>query len=652
MYNDVIDTIINNSFYAPTMKRTAQSGNLAFMFSDMFQNPNRYELGDVIDVPTVDTGPRIELSPSEWAMKYRMIKGKPMGFNMHRFQIPIINDMHPKQVIEKAAQLGLSEIMLTKVFWWADYHKGRANIIYTFPTFNDMCTYATARIQPIIDDAVIIKPDDYGFESKYLLEEDITYISTMVSINSAQIKKIRDTYLFLKGTISDRNAISVDSDWNLHDEVNFSDQATLNKFRSRIGAETSMGWEYNFSTPTIPGYGVSEIYQKSDQKRWYIRCPHCNKRQHMEFETHVVDVPKKHYKEKQKYIYQCPHCKNEITRETIIMGEFIAEYPDNDEISGYHIDKMLVKSATALMESKEEYRRVADFYNFDLGRSYTERTISLSEDIIRECMSNVFKFWGHAKPEDGVCLGCDQGDTLWAIFSRRNPFSGKRQIIYMEEIDEKECPNNDPFMRLDELIQRYNVQCGVLDMNPNKNDVRKLCLRYPGIIFMCTYAAYKGEIVTYPKMENDGTFNGYVVNVDRTEKFKETFNNMYIGNVEIPSGTSIGEVFINHMCNIKKESSKNDETSEIKEWFTAIGPDHMAHANLYNEVAYEFYETVIQGELKRKPMATKSNQHWNKSHVGIDPNMRTNTLDGYGNPNNPRVVPRARNRMNKIRNGR
>lgn len=649
MFEDIVDSIIGNSFYAPDMKRKAQRGDLSSLLGDMFTNPDRYDLGDLVTSQnSITLEDRVQLNPVEWSMRYRKIKGQPMRFDNHKYQIPILMDMNPRIVVEKAAQLGLSEIMLTKIFWWADYHVGRANIIYTFPTFNDMCTYATARIQPIITDAQQIRADDYGFRPEYLLDETMTYIRTMVNMNNTQIKKIRDTFLFLKGTISDRNAISVDSDWNIHDEVNFSDQATLNKFRSRIGAETSMGWEYDFSTPTIPGYGVSDIFQKSDQKRWYIKCPHCGKRQHMEFETHLVDLPRKSLKQKQEYMYICPYCKNEITHETIVDGEFIAEYPDNTEWSGYHIDKMLTKSATALMESKAQYRREADFYNFDLGRSYTERTISLSEDIVRECMMSVFKFWGSAKPEDGVCLGCDQGDTLWAIFSRRNLLTGKRQIIYMEEIDEKDCPNNDPFARLAELIERYNVQCGVIDMNPNKNDVRKLCLRYPGTIFMATYAAYKGTIITYP-IDRDGEVNGMVVNIDRTEKFKETFNNIYTHQVEIPTGTTIGEILVQHLCNIKKESSKNEETSEIKEWFTAIGPDHMAHANLYNEVAYEFYEQVLQSKEARQPMATTSNDHWNKAHQKIRQDA-PHRIGGYGDPANPQVVPR--NIMNRIRNGR
>lgn len=646
MYQNIIDNIIQNSFYVPDMLKTAQTQDLSTMFVDMFKNPQRYNIPDTNstdEINTVSFEDRPKLSPSEWAMRYRRIKGKQMSFTNHRYQIPIINDLSPKQVIQKAAQLGLSEIALTKIFWWADYHKGRANIIYTFPTFNDMLTYATARITPIITDAMPIQPSDYGFLSKYMLEDEenrTTYIESMMSLNSAQIKKIRDTFVFLKGTISDRNAISVDSDWNIHDEVNFSDQYTLNKFRSRIGAETSMGWEYDFSTPTLPGYGVSSIYDKSDQKRWYIKCPYCGKRQHMEFETHVVERKRKSLKSPQEYYYKCdnPKCNKEITHETIVQGEYIPERPNEQhEFSGYHLDKMLTKSATKLMTSKDGYKKVSDFYNFDLGRPYSERTTSLSEDIIRSCMFNYLKFWTSAKTTDGIVLGCDQGDTLWAIFSRQNPVNNKRQIIYMEEIDQKECVNNDQFARLDELIQRYHVQCCVIDMNPNKSDARKLCLRYAEKIpmFMATYARFKGQLVVYNKDDMQ-------VNIDRTEYFKETFNNIYTNKLELPDNTVIGEVFVKHLLNIKKNSIKDEQTSEIKEWFEAVGADHLAHANLYNEVAYEYYYHILAQDNISKPMATTSNPHWNKRSI-YEPERKSSILDTT-------TVPFKR--MNRIRDNK
>lgn len=616
---------------------------LATLFKDMFVHPEKYDMGDEIQTQDVAIAleNREKLNPQEWCERYRLIKGQSV--KLYNYQIPIINDMKPKQVITKAAQLGISEIMLTKIFWWADYRKGRANIIYTFPTFSDMSIYAAARITPIIEDAKIITPQDVGWYYG-ADEEEVTYISTLMMSNSVQLKKIRDTYLFLKGTMGDRNAISVDSDWNIHDEVNFSDQSVLNKFRSRIGATSSMGWEYNFSTPTIPGYGVSALIQSSDMKRWYVRCPHCNRRQHMEFETHVVDRPRKSQSEQISYYYKCEKCGRELTRETILNGEFIAEYPEHTEVSGYCLDKMMLKSADELMRSKGEYRRLADFYNFDLGLPYAEKSISLTEEIVRANFMDNIQFWSSAKPADMITAGVDQGDTLWAIFSRINPVTGKRQIIYMEEIDERECTNNDPFARVEELFQRYSVQCAVIDMNPNKNDVRKLRNKYPGTIFMATYAAIKGEIVSF-------NTNDMIVNIDRTEYFKEVFNRVYMGGLEVPSGTSIGEVFIQHLCNMQKESVKNEETSDIKEFFVAIGPDHLSHANLYDEVAREYIRSKKSPD--DKPLAVKQNGHWGQNPMqktrSIGNNV-TNVGTGFGGQG---VIPRGASTIgNKIRKWR
>lgn len=602
---------------------------LVNLFRDMFEHPEKYDadLEEELQSKTVDISleDRVQLNPQEWAERYRLIKGQRI--RLYNYQATIINDMTPKQVIQKAAQLGISEIMLTKLFWWADYRKGRANIIYTFPTFNDMSTYAAARITPIVQDAVIITPDDPGWYAGADLEE-VTYISTLLMSNSVQLKKIRDTYLFLKGTMGDRNAISVDSDWNLHDEVNFSDQSVLNKFRSRLGALSSMGWEYDFSTPTIPGYGVSALIQDSDMKRWYVRCPHCGKRQHMEFETHVVDRPRRRASDPVSYYYRCEKCGAELTQETIAAGEFIAEQPEKaGECSGYCLDKMMLKSADQLMKGKDEYRRIADFYNFDLGLPYAERSIALTADIVRQNFTDA-QFWSSAKPSDGITAGIDQGDTLWAVFSRINPVTGKRQIIYMEEVDERECPNNDPFLRVEELLNRYSVQCAVFDMNPNKNDVRKLRNKYPGRIFMATYAAIKGEIVSF----ND---TDMIVNIDRTEYFKEVFNRIYMGGIEIPSGTSIGEVFVSHLCNMQKQSTKNEETSETKEFFIATGPDHLSHANLYDEVAREYMKTrQTKAEI---PYATARSSHWDRIPSATS-RVENNIRPGMGGAG---VIPRG-----------
>lgn len=585
------------------------------MMADMFANPQHYvEVNNQSPVERIiKMGDREQIKPSLWAMQYRTIKGKPMSFKRYPYQKAILDDMSPKIVVRKAAQLGVSEVVLTKVFWFADYNLAGngGKIIYTFPTFNDMLTYSSARIPPIINDSTPIDDTDFGWLPEYA-DEPMPYIESMMVTNSAQMKKIRNTFLFLKGTMGDTQAISIDSDWNIHDEVNFSNQNVLNKFKSRIGAASSLGWEYNFSTPTIPEYGVSKMFNKSDQHIWYIKCPHCGKSYRMEYPRNIAERPREDRALLGNYMYICHHCHNEITAETRAKGFYVCESPSVKDLRGYHIDKMGNPnlSADALMQSKEGYRKEADFYNFDLGMDYSEKSTSLSLEILAT-MQDVqgigkYQMVGFAKPEDDVVIGCDQGDTLWVEVSAKDRTTGKRKLIYAEKVDYKNFDDEDPFQRLPELIDRYSAKVCVIDALPNKNSSRWLKNLYAKSDKCRVYTAYYTET-------KDGDINvneqQRAVNIDRTEAFKWAYNRIYNAEYAIPQDSDIIDIWKLHMCNLKKETVENENDGRIKEFFVKTGPDHFNHAHLYNEVANQILQD-LQASQGKQVTVTTDNYHW------------------------------------------
>lgn len=555
---------------------------------------------------------RKRLKPSSWAVKYTTIKGQKFSFKSRPYQHAIMNDLHPNQVIKKAAQLGISQIMLTKLFWFGDYSIGgpSAKIIYTFPTYSDMLTYSAARIPPIIDDSLIMTPGMYGWDESYT-NEPTPYIQTMMVADSAKLKRIRDTFLFLKGTMGDNSAISVDSDWNIHDEINFSNPSVLNKFKSRLGA-SNLAWEYNFSTPTIPAYGVSKLFNKSDQHFWYIRCPHCGHAYKLEFNRNLKEFSSiTANRLGRRYFYQCHFCGNEISDETRAKGFYVAESPSVKDLRGYHIDKMIAPliSADDLMASKEEYTKVSDFYNFDLGLDYSEKTTSLSLEVLEplHLTCGKYEMWSMAKPEDFATMGIDQGDTLWVEISVTDQATGKRKVVYMEKVDYKDFEDEDPFQRIPDLMERYNVWVCVIDALPNKNSSRWLKNKYlkDNRVFMAYYTSTRdGDI-------NANTNEG-VVNIDRTETFKWTFNRIYNGDIGIPSGSDIIQLWKEHMCNLKKETIEDESTGAVKESFERTGADHFNHAHLYDEVAYQILTDVLKKNNAHSVdgIVSKTNNHW------------------------------------------
>lgn len=568
MDNGIFNSILSNLL--PDESNTIKNANdMQSYLAYILENPNEV---NSTDNGIVIPNDRKVLTPSEWATTYRLIKGKPMTFSNHPYQKEIFDDMHPRQVVEKSAQMGISELFLTKIFWFGDYHMGKA--IYTFPTFGDMLQYAASRLPQIIEGSIDCTPDHPYWEQS-MVEYPKTYIEAMLLVNNAKMRRINDFYIYYKGTFGDNSAISIDSDWNIHDEVNFSNQNVLNKFRSRLGA-SDMAWEYQFSTPTIPGYGVSKTYQMSDMRVWEITCPHCNKSYKMEFSRNCVELAWG-----KGYIYQCHHCKNEISAETRKSGRFVPQSPSKSkDWHGYHISKMMNPKidANMLVQSKDAYKKVADFYNFDLGESYSETSTALTMEIMQG-IEKPYNMWGSAKKEHKAVMGVDQGDVLWATISiPDDSMPGREKVIYMERIDTLDFDNEDPFQRLPELMEKYNVQMCVIDAMPNKNSARAFKNKYKGKVFMSFYTSTKNGDYNY----ND---DSGIVNVDRTESFKALFNDIVTGKIITPAGTQIGDLFNRHHTALKKEAVESETTGEIKEFFVKTDHDHLAHSNLYRKIA-------------------------------------------------------------------
>src|SRR5699024_11156059 len=65
------------------------------------------------------------------------------------WQQELLNDTHPNKVIQKSRQLGLSEMAVTEALWFADTHDN-VNIMYTFPTKQQMEDFSKTRIDPVL----------------------------------------------------------------------------------------------------------------------------------------------------------------------------------------------------------------------------------------------------------------------------------------------------------------------------------------------------------------------------------------------------------------------------------------------------------------------------------------------------------------------
>src|SRR3989304_6969483 len=288
---------------------------------------------------------RDKISVLHWILnnKIKNENGVLIEFHSHRFMIDIYSDRTPIQVIRKASQVGASTIESIRTLPGARFWG--INQIYTLPTSDDVLKFVQSKVNRIISVNPRVKE---GIDPK--------------SIDSVEQKQIGKSFVYFKGTFTEREAIMLSSDRNIHDELDKSKPEVVRDYASRMGYSKIRSQHY-FSTPTIPDFGVDRLFEQSDQKYWRFNCPHCSFRQHMEWEKNV---------DEKRGIYVCQECGKELTPEQISeAGSWEARFPGRP-ISGYWISQMHCPSRSLAAPIQERIDADDDtyFYNFILGLPY------------------------------------------------------------------------------------------------------------------------------------------------------------------------------------------------------------------------------------------------------------------------------------------
>ena len=266
-----------------------------------------------------------------------------LEFTNHRFLLDIYIDESEILVIRKASQVGASTMQILKALHAARYWG--INQIYTLPTVDDVGEFVRSKVNRIIK----VNP---------AIMEGVSHRN----VDSIEQKQIGRGFLFFKGTHTEKEAIMLSSDRNIHDELDKSKPEVIRDYLSRLGFSKIRSQHY-FSTPTIPDVGVDKLFADSDQKHWRFDCPHCDHRQHMDWEENV---------DREREIYICSACRKELTPLYIAQhGSWEAKYP-NRKVSGYWITQMICpwRSAADLLKEERDAEDEQYFYNFVLGLPY------------------------------------------------------------------------------------------------------------------------------------------------------------------------------------------------------------------------------------------------------------------------------------------
>ena len=234
----------------------------------------------------------------------------------------------------------------------------------------------------------------------------------------------------------------ISSDLNVHDEADRSNMKVVDQYYSRL-QHSKYKWQWIFSNPSVPEVGVDKLWNRSDQKHWFVECPSCKNKQYLVMENIMKDSSGQWY-------FGCKKCQTELDRSH---GEWIARWRDKtwhpkknpQGVNGYWISLLMAPWISANTIKELEMTKPADYFaNFVLGIPYTGSGNTVTKDvIIRNLTSEVNRQLGR------IVIGVDPGSDIRYVIGNREG------IFYYGE-----CKG---YGELEKLMQRWPKAIMVID---------------------------------------------------------------------------------------------------------------------------------------------------------------------------------------------
>lgn len=459
----------------------------------------------------------------------------------HPFWIEPLCDWSPKQVYLKCAQVGGTTAMSIKLLF--AMQKWGLNAIYTMPTADDAKQFVGGRLNPIIR----INP---------------ALDSLVQDADSVEQKRIGQHLAYFRGTMTDRAALSVPSDLNVHDEEDRSNRTIIDQYASRQ-QHSAFKWEWRLSNPSTPGNGVDRFWKQSDQKHWFVKCSHCNHQQFLSWPDSI---------DQDLGIYVCKSCHGELSDDVRRKGRWVPiKYEVKPEYSGYWFNLMMAPWVTAKEVVKLNRTKSPDyFYNFVLGLPYAGAGNKLNES----------EFWANLREKDEniysdpIVIAVDSGLPNWVVI-------GNKQGVFFHG-------HYDGWGEINNLMKRFPKAIAICDQGGDLYGQRELQDTFPGRVYLCWFENDKKsmQLIRWGKKKERAA-----VMADRNRCIQQVIDELRMGRLPIYGTQEDWLEAWQHFANMYKHIERDENTGAEKFEWRRNGPDHLALCFVYYRIGIAKFET-------------------------------------------------------------
>jgi len=508
----------------------------------------------------------------DWITTNTFINGENYSYIDHEYQRVILSDGAKEVVVRKCSQVGLSEISARMALALCAVTRGYT-VAYTLPTAGFASTFMKTRIDPVIQGS--------------------PYLKDMLSgeIDNTEVKKLGDSFLYLRGAQSSNAPISVPCDHLVHDEVDFSDPEVLSQYQSRL-THSKYKRKTKLSTPTLPDRGIDYDFQRSTRRFNLVKCNHCTHWFMPDYFQHVkipgftgdlrgVTKANLHTTNYKDAYVECPKCGKKPSLQPKYR-EWVVENPlDTFLAHGYQVtpfDAPNIITPGYLVEASTQYKRYVDFINFGLGLPTMDMESTLTQDELDACITGDLEELGGS-----YVMGVDMGMICHAVVAKVRTDSTIR-IVHVERV-----PVSNIRTRYSELKMTWKPRITVMDAYPYTETVMALQVE-DSRLYGSVYTKQKGlnlfKVVDREKDADEGHTDLRQVNVNRDRAFDSLMDFIRAGGLSKRPCDLDGEwkAQLSDMRRIKDWDTQAQEVT-FKWVKSEEGNDHFHHSTLYAYIA-------------------------------------------------------------------
>lgn len=383
------------------------------------------------------------------------------------------------------------------------------------------------------------------------------------------------------------NGILIDEIQDIHiDAVPVIKESQSHAYESGAGIKFT---QYT-GTPKTFSNTIQQMWDKSTQNEWIVKCPHCGTHQILGIKNMTPT----------KFI--CRKCAMEIPRHSIINGMWYEAQPGK-LIRGFRISQMMVPWITPqeLWQKYETYS-LGKFYNECLGRSFESADKPFTSPMLAAISANNYKLY---ERREGLFanrltfMGVDWGTgersytvvTIWSFNQ-----DGQLQLLYTKRFERgEELEQIYQVNFIDGLMRMFSVAYAIVDWGFGVPQFEILKKRFGTRVAACYYSFNLSSKTKYDKLKNM-----WVVN--RTQVITQYVNSVKEMRTVWP-GQDKGKFdwLYDHHLNEMAEyrtSVKSGRSEDLMYTHAEGSPDDGMHSCVYGMLASILYKGSAQNQIK------------------------------------------------------